>query len=193
MVDLSSLVPFVMIGGFIIFVGIAWYINTYNRFVKYRNRIEEAWSGIDVALRRRFNLIPNLIRAIEGYAKHEADVLDKESTRFTGSADVPDRMAEERRLSNSIHGLIALAEDYPDLKASKNFFSLQQTLNDIESDIQSARNRFNGAVRRYNTLVESFPSSYIAGKYNYSRKEYFTLELATQREMTDIDFSSSSK
>ena len=190
---MSSLVPFVMIGGFIIFVGIAWYISTYNRFVKYRNQIEEAWSGIDVALRRRFNLIPNLIRAIEGYAKHEAELFGKESSRFTGSADVPDRMTEESRLSNSINGLLALAEDYPDLKASKNFFSLQQTLNEIESDIQNARNRFNGVVRRYNTLTESFPSRYIAGKYNYAKKEYFTLELSTQREMTSVDFSSSSK
>jgi len=110
-----------MIGGFVLFVGIAWYINTYNRFIKYRNRIEEAWSGIDVALRRRFNLIPNLIRAVEGYAKHEAEVLDKESSRFTGSADVPDRMAEESRLSNSLNGLLALAEDYPDLKPAKIF------------------------------------------------------------------------
>ena len=145
------------------------------------------------ALDGRFNLIPNLIRAIEGYAKHEAEMLDKESSRFTGSADVPDRMTEESRLSNSINGLLALAEDYPDLKASKNFFSLQQTLNEIESDIQNARNRFNGVVRRYNTLTESFPSRYIAGKYNYAKKEYFTLELSTQREMTSVDFSSSSK
>ena len=190
---MSSLVPFFMIGGFVIFVGIAWYINTYNRFIKYRNQIEEAWSGIDVALKRRFNLIPNLIRAIEGYAKHEAELFGKESSRFTGSADVPDRMTEESRLSNSINGLLALAEDYPDLKASKNFFSLQQTLNEIESDIQNARNRFNGVVRRYNTLTESFPSRYIAGKYNYAKKEYFTLELSTQREMTSVDFSSSSK
>ena len=190
---MSSLVPFFMIGGFVIFVGIAWYINTYNRFIKYRNQIEEAWSGIDVALKRRFNLIPNLIRAIEGYAKHEAELFGKESSRFAGSADVPDRMTEESRLSNSINGLLALAEDYPDLKASKNFFSLQQTLNEIESDIQNARNRFNGVVRRYNTLTESFPSRYIAGKYNYAKKEYFTLELSTQREMTSVDFSSSSK
>ena len=171
--DLSDLSPFFIFGGFFIIVGIAWYISTYNSFIKYRNRIEEAWSGIDVALRRRFNLIPNLIRAVEGYSKHETDVLDKESSRFTGANDVPDRMAEESRLSNSLNGILALAEDYPDLKASKNFLDLQQTLNDIESDIQNARNRFNGTIRRYNTLVESFPSSYIAGKYNFSRKEYF--------------------
>ena len=191
--DLSDLSPLFIFGDFFIIVGIAWYISTYNSFIKYRNRIEEAWSGIDVALRRRFNLIPNLIRAVEGYSNHETDVLDKESSRFTGGNDVPDRMAEESRLSNSLNGILALAEDYPDLKASKNFLDLQQTLNDIESDIQNARNSFNGTIRRYNTRVESFPSSYIAGKYNFSRKEYFTLELATQREMTNVDFSSSSK
>ncbi len=181
-----------MIGSFAIFIAVTWYIKTYNKFIKYKNLIEESWSGIDVALKRRFNLIPNLIKTVEGYVKHESEVLDKESKRFTGTADIPDRMKEESRLSSSLHGLLALAENYPDLKASKNFFALQKTLNEIEQDIQEARNRYNGSVRGLNTLIESFPSKIIADKYNFTKANYFTLELATQREMTNVDFSSSS-
>ena len=188
---MSSYVPLFMFAGFGIFIGFAWYIKTYNKFIKYKNMIEEAWSRIDVALKRRFNLIPNLIRTVEGYVKHEADVLDKESHLLKGSSDVPGRMEEESHLSRSLHGLLALAEAYPDLKASHNFVSLQETLNDIEQDIQHARNLYNGAVRKYNTLTESFPSMYIARKYNFSIKGYFTLELATQRELTEVNFPSS--
>ncbi len=144
-----------------------------------------------MTLKRRFNLIPNLIRAVQGYEEHEAEVLEKVSRRFTGTTEVPERMEEESNLSRSLHGLLALAEDYPDLKASRNFLGLQNSLNDIEQDIQQARNRFNTAIRRYNTLVESFPSSFIARKYNFPKTKYFTLELATQREMPEVDFSAS--
>ena len=188
---MSSYVPLIMFSGFPVLVSVAWYISTYNRFIKYRNQIEESWSRIEVALKRRFNLIPNLIRSVQGYEEHEAEVLQKVSGRFTGTADVPERIEEESRLSRSLHGLLAVAEDYPDLKASQNFLSLQNSLNEIEQDIQEARNRFNEAIRKYNTLVESFPSSYIARKYNFPKANYFTLELATQREMPEVDFSSS--
>ena len=129
---MSSYIPFFMIAGFVVLVSVSWYIGTYNKFIKYRNMIEEAWSGIDVALKRRFNLIPNVIRTVEGYVKHEAEVLDKESSRFTVTSDVSVRTEEESRLSRSLNGIIALAEDYPELKASRNFLSLQETLNDIE-------------------------------------------------------------
>jgi LemA protein len=187
---MDSLEPFIFIFFFLIFVSVAWYITTYNKFIKYKNRIEEAWSGIDVALKRRFNLIPNLINAVRGYEEHEAEVLQQESRRFTSSTEIPDRMEEESRLSRSLHGLLALAEAYPDLKASENFLSLMNSLNDIEQDIQQARNQYNAAVRQYNTLTESFPSIYIARKYGFGKVKYFTLELATLREMPKLDFSS---
>lgn len=103
---MSSYVPLFMFAGFGIFIGFAWYIKTYNKFIKYKNMIEEAWSRIDVALKRRFNLIPNLIRTVEGYVKHEADVLEKESHLIKGSSDVPGRMEEESHLSRSLHGLL---------------------------------------------------------------------------------------
>jgi LemA protein len=188
---MASYIPLVVVFVFVAFVSTAWTISTYNRFIKYRNRIEEAWAGIDVALKRRFNLIPNLIRSVQGYEAHEAEVLREVSGQSTGTGDVPERMAEESRVSRSLHNLLALAEDYPDLKASQNFLNLQNNLNDVEQDIQQARGRFNAAVGKYNTLVESFPSSFIARKYNFFKANYFTLELATQREMPKVNFASS--
>lgn len=187
---MTSYLPLIVFPVFFLIVTVAWFINTYNRFIKYRNMIEEAWSGIDVALKRRYNLIPNLVRTVRGYVHHEADVMEKESSRFAGLSDVPVRTEEESSLTRSLYGMLALAEDYPDLKASENFISLQKTLSDIEEDIQNARNRYNRAVRRMNTIVESFPSRYIAKKYGFTKANYFSLELATQRELTMVDFSS---
>lgn len=182
--------PLFMISGFAIIVAVSWYIKTYNSFIKYKNRIEETWSGIDVALKRRFNLIPNLINAVRGYQAHEAEIMSKTIRDLTSSSpDLPHREQEESRISKSLHGLLALAEAYPDLKASNNFLALQENLDEIEEDIQEARNRFNRAVRQYNTLVESFPSSWIAGKYGFEKTNYFTLELATQREVPHVDLS----
>jgi LemA protein len=181
-----SLVPVFMLLGFVLIVSAAWYLSTYNRFVKYRNRIEEAWSSIDVALKRRFNLIPNLQKAVAAYGNHEAQIF-KETDAMAAVADAPRRAATESRISHGLDGLLALAEDYPDLKASDNFLSLQARLNEVEADIQTARQRFNLAVRRYNTLVESIPSNIIARKFNFTKVNYFTLELATQREVPDID------
>jgi len=180
------LVPVFMIAGFIIFVSVAWYLSTYNRFVKYRNRIEEAWSSIDVALKRRFNLIPNLQKMVAAYGSHEAQIFQETDT-VASMADAPQRAADESRISHGLDGLLALAEDYPDLKASENFLSLQARLSEVETDIQKARQKFNRAVRRYNTQVESIPSNLIARKFGFTRVEYFTLELATQREVPSID------
>ncbi len=139
--------PIVVIVVIIIFVIFAWFINTYNRFVKYKNRIEEAWSGIDVALRRRFNLIPNLIRAIERYEEHETGIFKAKENYLAGTDGISNRAEEEKRITKSLSGLMALAEAYPDLKASANFLDLQNSLSEIEEDIQKARNRYNKLVR----------------------------------------------
>ena len=193
---MGSLIPLFMLIGFVILGCVGWYVRTYNRFVKIRNRIEETWSGIDVALKRRSNLIPNLIQAVKGYTHHEADVLQARAYPASsppdpsGAAvkDMDHRMADESRISQSLHGLLALGEAYPDLKASGNFLALQESLDDIEADIQQARNRFNQAVRRNNTLVDAFPSGWIARRHNFAKMTYFSLELATQRELPKVDF-----
>ncbi|HPA14361.1 MAG TPA: LemA family protein [Desulfobacterales bacterium] len=174
-----------------LFMAVAWLISTYNRFIKYKNRIEEAWSGIDVALKRRFNLIPNLIRSVEGYSKHEADIFKTKSDYLAGLTNIADRSQEESRISKSLRGLLALAQAYPELKASANFIDLQNSLNETEEDIQKARNRYNSFVGRFNTLVESFPAVFIARRCGFEKRTYFTLDLATQRELPEVEFSAS--
>ena len=181
--------PFIFLFiGLIVFL-LAWIISTYNNFIKYKNMIEEKWSGIDVTLKRRFNLIPNLISATKGYSAHEREVLKSTTATRSATGDVVSREEEESQISRSLSGIIALAEAYPDLKASANFLELQNSLNEIEEDIQKARTMYNYSVRKFNTLVESFPSSLIARKFGFTRQDYFSLELATQRELPEVDFS----
>jgi LemA protein len=183
--------PIIMLVIFVLLVSIAWFVNAYNRFIKYKNRIEEAWSGIDVALKRRFNLIPNLIRAIERYEEHEAKIFQTKKEHLAGSTGMSNRVEEESEISKSLRGLLALAEAYPDLKASANFLELQNSLNEIEEDIQKARNRYNSNVGRFNTLIESFPAKFIARKYGFEKQNYFALDLATQRELPEVHFPAS--
>ena len=184
---LQIIIPVVII----LIVSVAWCIRAYNQFIKYRNKIEEAWSGIDVALKRRFNLIPNLIRAIEGYGEHEAKIFQTKNNYLTGSNGKSDRVEEESRISKSLRGLLALAEAYPDLKASANFLDLQNSLDEIEEDIQKARNQYNRYVGRLNTHIESFPANLIARKFGFEKQNYFTLDLATQRELPEVGFPKS--
>ena len=176
---------------FVLIVLVAWCIRAYNQFIKYQNKIEEAWSGIDVALKRRFNLIPNLIRAIEGYGEHEANIFQTKNNYLTNSNGKSDRVEEESQISKSLRGLLALAEAYPDLKASANFLDLQNSLDEIEEDIQKARNQYNRYVGRLNTHIESFPANLIARKFGFEKQNYFTLDLATQRELPQVGFSKS--
>ena len=181
--------PLLIFSLFCLFIIGVILIGTYNNFIKYKNRIEEAWSSIDVALKRRFNLIPNLIRVIEGYSEHEAKILMSNSNQINGTSTISNRVEEESHLSKSLQGALALAEAYPDLKASANFIDLQNTLDGIERDIQNARNRYNRAVNKFNTMIESFPASLIAKKYKFEKQSYFALDLATQRESPEANFT----
>jgi len=162
-------------------------ISTYNKFIKYRNRIEEAWSGIDVALKRRANMVPALIRIIEGYSAHESKLFNEKSRELAGNSD-SSRLEKESKITRSIGGLLAVAEAYPELKASSNFLELQSSLDGIEKEIQQARNRYNAFVGRLNTLVESFPSAIIASIFHFEKQDYLSLELATGRDMPDVAF-----
>lgn len=183
--------PIIIFSVFFLIVSVIWLIGTYNKFIKFKNRIEESWSGIDVALKRRFNLIPNLIRVIEGYSDHEASILISTSERKIESADTSNRVKEESQISKSLQGVLALAEAYPELKASANFIGLQNHLSEIEEDIQKVRNRYNYSVSKFNTLVESFPASLVARKFRFVKYSYFSLDLATQRELPEAQFSQS--
>ena len=180
----NIIVPFV----FMVIVLSVWSIITYNKFIKYQNRIDEAWSSIDIALKRRFNLVPNLVSVIKGYENHEAVTLGRRISESKNIEGVRNRLKDESTVTNSLSGLLALAEAYPDLKASVNFLELQKNLAEIEEDIQTARVRYNNIVARLNILVESFPAKFIASKFGFQKRNYFSLNLATQRENPQIDF-----
>jgi LemA protein len=159
----------------------------YNRLVRQRNRVSEAWAGIDVQLQKRHELVPNLVETVRGYSRHESGVLEK-VTRLRGANPGPSsELAEgESSLSRSIGRLFALAEDYPDLKASENFGQLHASLVEIEDQLQFARRYYNGTVRDNNTLVESFPSNLVAGWFRFRGAEFFEIELASHREAPGV-------
>ncbi len=160
----------------------------YNRLVRNRNRVNEAWAGIDVQLQKRSELVPNLVQTVKGYATHESTVLEEVAQiRATAQTDVDARARHETALSKSLGRLFALAESYPDLKASEAFQQLHSSLVDIEDQLQYARRYYNGAVRDNNIFVESFPSNIIAGLFKFRPAEFFEIELASQRSVPDVD------
>ena len=156
-----------------------FFIGIYNRMIRMRNLAEEGWSGIDVQLKRRSNLVGNLVETVKGYASHEKDVFEKvtEARASTTSAGtVQERATAENALTGALKTLFAVAENYPELKANTNFLQLQQTLSDLESEIQMARRYYNGSVRDYNNTIQVFPNSVIAGMAGFTKKEYFEAE-----------------
>ena len=161
---------------------LAWAVWTYNRFIRLRNQVGEAWAGIDVQLQRRYDLVPGLVATVKGYQKHESRVLER-VTRLRGHPEmaVGERAGEESGLSRSIGRLFALAEDYPDLKASEGFQQLHSSLVEIEEHLQYARRYYNGSVRDNNNLVEGFPSLLIARLFRFAPADFFEIELASQR------------
>jgi LemA protein len=172
---------------------VVYVIYVYNRLVALRQMTEEAWSGIDVQLKRRADLIPNLVNTVKGYAGHEREVLE-EVTRLRTAAqavppgDVAARAKAEGALSMALGRLLAVAEAYPDLKASTNFLELQRELANIENEIQLARRYYNGATRNLNTAVETFPSNIVAGQFKFEKREYFEIENAAERAVPQVSF-----
>jgi len=170
---------------------ILWAIIVFNGFVRLKHRVNEAWSDIDVQLKRRHNLIPNLIETVKGYAKHERGVFEKVTearTRAVGAEGVEEKGKAENMLSNTLKTLFAVAENYPDLKASANFLELQRELSDTENKIQAARRFYNGNVRDINIKVERFPSRIIAGMFGFKKREFFEIEEAKERTVPKVQF-----
>ena len=160
----------------------------YNRLVRNRNRVSEAWAGIDVQLQKRSELVPNLVQTVKGYAAHESTVFaEVTKLRSTAETGVDARAQHETALSRSLGRLFAVAEQYPDLKASDGFRQLHASLVDIEDQLQYARRYYNGAVRDNNNFVEGFPSNIIAGLFKFKSAEFFEIELASQRSVPDVD------
>jgi LemA protein len=166
---------------------------SYNRFVRQRNLVQESWRQIDVELKRRHDLIPNLVETVKGYASHERGVFD-EVTRARAAAAAPGsspavQAQQETLLGQALGRLFAVAEDYPDLKASANFLELQQQLEETEDRIAAGRRFYNGNVRALNTRVEAFPSNLVAKAFGFGKEEYFEVEDPAVRAAPTVDFS----
>jgi LemA protein len=171
-------------------VGYAIYL--FNKLVRTRQMVNEAWSGIDVQLKRRADLVPNLVQAVKGYAAHERGLLTqltelRNAAQALPKSDVQARAKAEGALSAGLARLFALAESYPDLKASSNFLELQQELSRIENDLQMARRYYNGTVRDLNTMVESVPSNLIARPLGFKLRDYFELADANDRAVPSVN------
>ncbi|MEO1701171.1 MAG: LemA family protein [Pseudomonadota bacterium] len=174
---------------------IGYLIFTYNGLVRSRQMVQEAWSGIDVQLKRRADLIPNLVEAVKGYAGHEKETFAEVTEMRTRAQNVPagdiaGRAAAEGLLSQALGKLFAVAEAYPDLKANENFLELQQTLETVEDEVQMSRRYYNGSARELNVKVESFPSNLIANTFNFIQADYFELENPADRAVPEVSFSS---
>jgi LemA protein len=168
---------YIMLG--LLVVLILWAIFSYNRFITLINRAKEAWSDIDVQLKRRYDLIPNLVNTVKGYATHESEAFDnvtKARAQAMGAQNIVDKGKTENMLSNALKSVFAIAEAYPDLKANQNFLALQSELSDTENKIQASRRFYNGNVRDLNIAVDSFPSNLISNMFHFVKMELFTLD-----------------
>lgn len=167
-------------------------VNVFNRFVKNKNLVKDAWSNIDVALKRRYDLIPNLVDTVKGYAKHEKSTLEnvinaRNSAMGVPSNDINAQIKAENQLQQTLRSIFALSEAYPDLKANTNYLDLQQKLNEIEENLERSRRYYNGTVRENNTYGESFPGTLFAGMFNYQQFQFFETDKAS-RENVKVSF-----
>jgi LemA protein len=179
----------------ILAVVVLWLIAMFNGLIRTRTRVDEAWADIDVQLKRRYDLIPNLVETVKGYAAHESGVLEKvtEARNMaigSGAMGTPEaRDKAENALSGTLKSLFAVAENYPDLKANQNFLSLQSELSDTENKIQAARRFYNSVVRDLNTKISVFPTNIFANMFGFAKREFFGLDAAApEREAVKVSF-----
>jgi len=176
---------------FIVLIFIFWFGGTYNSLVKRKNRAKEAWADIDVQLKRRYNLIPNLVETVKGYAAHEREVFQKVTearSRAMGAETLKEKTQAENALTITLKSLFALSENYPELRASQNFLELQRELRDTEDKIQAARRFYNSNVRDLNIKIESLPSNLVAKMFGFQKMELFELEEPEDREAPQVKF-----
>ncbi len=182
--------------GMYIFIGVVvviilWFVGTYNRLITAKNATDNSWSDIDVQLKRRYDLIPNLVETVKGYAGHEKTLFENVTKARTAamSANTPaEHAAAENMLAGTLKTLFAVAENYPDLKASQNFMELQTELRDTEDKVQAARRFYNANVRDWNTMIQKFPTNMIAGPLKFAAREFFEIADSTQREAPKVQF-----
>ncbi len=168
-----------------------WLVSVYNRLVRLKVRCQDAWAAIDVQLKRRYDLIPNLIETVKGYASHERETFEavvKARQAGIDAGTVQEQAQAENMISGALRKLFALSEAYPDLKANQNFGQLQEELTSTENKIAFARQHYNDSVRQYNTRIESVPDNFFAGAFGFQHRDFFELEEAEQREAPQVKF-----
>lgn len=179
------------IGIGVIVLAVFWIITGYNGLVRLRQQAKEAESDIDVQLKRRFDLIPNLVETVKGYASHERQTLESVTearTRFMNAKNTKEQIAANDMLSNTLKTLFAVSESYPDLKANTNFLELQRELADTENKIQAARRFYNANVRDLNIRIEQFPTNILAGMFGFAKMEFFEAENPAERQPVAVKF-----
>lgn len=175
----------------LVVIAILWLATVYNSLVRLKNQTNEAWSDIDVQLKRRYDLIPNLVESVKGYAKHERELFEKVTearSAAMGAQGIAEKGQAENMLAGTLKSLFAVAENYPELKANENFLKLQDELADTENKIQAARRFYNGNVRDFNIKIESFPSNIVAGMFKFGKREFFELEEEAAKEPVKVQF-----
>lgn len=175
----------------IIVIIVLWLIATFNGLVRRRYRVREAWSDIEVQLKRRYDLIPNLVETVRGYAAHERELFEKVSearSRAMGAQSKDEKLRSENHLSETLKSLFAVAESYPQLKANENFLELQRELTDTEDKIQAARRFYNGNVMDLNTALGIFPTNLVAGAFGFKKEEFFGTETEAERQPVAVKF-----
>ncbi len=183
------MIAWIIVGVVVVVLGI-WIAASYNGLVGLRNRVKDQWSQIDVQLKRRFDLIPNLVETVKGYAKHESETLEnvmKARNSFMSATTPEAEMEANGELTKAMGRLFAVAESYPDLKANANFIKMQEDLKETEDKIASARQFYNDTVLQYNNKVEMFPSNIIAGLFKFAKEAFFKVE-ETERENVQVKF-----
>lgn len=186
----GGLIALIVIVAIILIVGL-WYVATRNGIIASRNRVDESWSGIDVQLKRRHDLVPNLVETVKGYATHEQQVFENVTearANAIASSGVQDTAAAESQLTRAMADLRAVAENYPDLRATENFQQLSRNLSELEDEIQASRRIYNSNTQAYNTKIQQFPASIVANQGGFTAREYFEITDATERETPSVNF-----
>ncbi|MBC7252610.1 MAG: LemA family protein [Actinobacteria bacterium] len=187
------MVAFLIVVAVLVFLILAWFVYYYNKLVRLRNQVDNAWHQIDVQLKRRYDLIPNLVETVKGYAAHEKEVFEKVTqARAMGinARTVGEQAQAENAITQALKTLFAVAENYPDLKANQNFLMLQEELAGTESKIAFARQFYNDSVMSYDTARQKFPGNMVAGMFSgtFTPREYFEIEIAAEREAPRVQF-----
>jgi len=176
----------------LIVIAVLYFIAKRNSIIAARNRVDESWSGIDVQLKRRHDLVPNLVETVKGYAEHESQTFEK-TTKARAEAmaaeSVEDTAKAEQKLTQALADVRAVAENYPTLRATENFQQLSRNLSELEDEIQASRRIYNSNVQSYNTDIEQFPGSIIANQGNFTAREFFEIEDPAEREPVSVSFS----